>query len=64
MLPAQPPKFAAQRRHQEGHVEDVQLVGQDLLGEAPLEVMMVSNAREPQMMLAMGRSFFGWRVQG
>ena len=30
-------KIAAQLRHQERDVQDVQLVGQDLLGKAPLE---------------------------
>jgi hypothetical protein len=42
-------KIAPQRGHQERHVQDVQLVGQDLLGKAALEVMMVSKASEPQI---------------
>src|SRR3990167_9409953 len=32
-----PPVLATQARHQERHIEDVQLAGQDLLGEATLE---------------------------
>jgi hypothetical protein len=52
MLPAQPPK-SRRSWGQERDVQDVQLVGQDLVGKAPLEVMMVSNAREPQIKQAM-----------
>jgi hypothetical protein len=53
MLPAQPPKSRRRDRHQERHIEVVQLVRQDLVGELALEVMMVSNAREPQITAAM-----------
>ena len=41
-------ELAPQRRHEERHVQDVQLLGQDLVREAARKVVMVSKAREPQ----------------
>jgi hypothetical protein len=49
MLPAQPPKSRRSEGTRKGHVQDVQLVGQDLLANLPSKFMMVSNASEPQI---------------
>jgi hypothetical protein len=43
MLPAQPPNFAAHLRHQEGHVQHVHAVGQDVVARTgPWNTMTVS----------------------